>query len=44
MNLEEFAKQYPEVISVCQDLQVLLGEEEAQKLINKLLDRPYVGE
>lgn len=41
MTLDEFAKEYPEVVSACQDLQVLLGEEKAQELINKLLSRPY---
>ena len=41
MTLEELAREYPEVISVFQDLQVLFGEEKAQELISKLLSKPY---
>jgi hypothetical protein len=39
MNLEEFVKEYGDVIVAYQKLETLIGVEEAEKLLLKLLAR-----
>lgn len=44
MTHEQFAKEYGDVIVAYQKLQMLLGEEKAKELLDKMLERPYVGQ
>ena len=44
MNLKKFAKEHGEVIAAYEKLRLAIGEDEALRLLNKIINKKYVDQ